>query len=81
MRMNKNDFENKIKVSSLVKLFELGKVSAGTAALRLGSWHTKHFSINETGYLKTQIHPHLFHRIWQMNNDNPNNLWQDSIYH
>jgi predicted HTH domain antitoxin len=32
MRMNKNDFENEMKVSSLVKLFELGKVSSGTAA-------------------------------------------------
>jgi len=32
MRMNKNDFENEMKVSFLVKLFELGKVSSGTAA-------------------------------------------------
>jgi len=32
MRMNKNDFENEMKVSSLIKLFELGKVSSGTAA-------------------------------------------------
>ncbi len=32
MRMNKNDFGKEIKVSALVKLFELGKVSSGTAA-------------------------------------------------
>lgn len=32
MRMNKNDFEKEIKISGLVKLFELGKVSSGTAA-------------------------------------------------
>lgn len=32
MRMNKHDFENEMKVSSLIKLFELGKVSSGTAA-------------------------------------------------
>ena len=58
--------------------------------LSLGSWHTKQscswqtkqFSIHlrETGYLKSQIHPHLFHKISRMNNDIPNNLWQDSTY-
>ena len=32
MRMSKDDFGNEIKISSLVKLFELGKVSSGTAA-------------------------------------------------
>lgn len=32
MRMNADDFEKEIKTSSLVKLFELGKVSSGTAA-------------------------------------------------
>ena len=32
MRMNKNDFEREIKITSLVKLFELGKISSGTAA-------------------------------------------------
>lgn len=32
MRMNKKDFGKEIKVSALVKLFELGKVSSGTAA-------------------------------------------------
>ena len=26
-------------------------------------WQTKHTSIHETGFLKTQIHPHLFHKI------------------
>lgn len=35
MRMNKVDFENEIKVSGLVKLFELGKVSSGIAAKAL----------------------------------------------
>lgn len=32
MRMNKEDFEQEVKISALVKLFELGKVSSGTAA-------------------------------------------------
>ena len=32
MRMSEVDFENEIKVSGLVKLFELGKVSSGIAA-------------------------------------------------
>lgn len=36
MRMNKQDFEREIKVSALVKLFELGKVSSGIAAKVLG---------------------------------------------
>lgn len=35
MRMSEDDFENEIKVSSLVKLFELGKVSTGIAAKAL----------------------------------------------
>lgn len=32
MRMNRRDFGEEMKVSALVKLFELGKVSSGTAA-------------------------------------------------
>jgi len=32
MRLNKGDFEKEIKTSSLVKMFELGKVSSGIAA-------------------------------------------------
>lgn len=32
MRMNKNDFGQEIKISALVKLFELGKISSGIAA-------------------------------------------------
>ena len=40
----------------------------------------EHFYIHKTGYLKIQIHPRLFHKISQMNNNNPNNLWQDSTY-
>ena len=32
MRMNRDDFEKQMKESSLVKLFEIGKVSSGTAA-------------------------------------------------
>lgn len=32
MRLNKADFGKEIKISALVKLFELGKVSSGTAA-------------------------------------------------
>lgn len=32
MRMNRSDFGKEMKVSALVKLFELGKVSSGTAA-------------------------------------------------
>lgn len=32
MRMNREDFGKQMKESSLVKLFEIGKVSSGTAA-------------------------------------------------
>jgi predicted HTH domain antitoxin len=32
MRMNKSEFGREIKISALVKLFELGKISSGTAA-------------------------------------------------
>ncbi len=32
MRMNKQEFGKEIKISALVKLFELGKISSGTAA-------------------------------------------------
>ena len=32
MRMNKSDFKEEIKISALVKLFELGKISSGTAS-------------------------------------------------
>ena len=32
MRMNKSEFGKEIKISGLVKLFELGKISSGTAA-------------------------------------------------
>ena len=32
MRMNKSEFGKEIKVSGLVKLFELGKISSGTAS-------------------------------------------------
>ncbi len=36
LRLNGKDFESEIKTSSLVKLFELGKVSSGVAARVLG---------------------------------------------
>jgi len=32
MRLNKEDFGKKVKLSSLIKLFELGKVSSGIAS-------------------------------------------------
>jgi predicted HTH domain antitoxin len=32
MRMSKSEFEREIKISGLVKLFELGKISSGTAS-------------------------------------------------
>lgn len=32
MRMNKSEFEKEIKISGLIKLFELGKISSGTAS-------------------------------------------------
>lgn len=32
MRLSKDDFGKEIKVSALVKLFELGRISSGTAA-------------------------------------------------
>ncbi len=36
LRLSGKDFESEIKTSSLVKLFELGKVSSGVAAKVLG---------------------------------------------
>jgi predicted HTH domain antitoxin len=36
LRLSGKDFENEMKSSSLVKLFELGKVSSGVAARVLG---------------------------------------------
>lgn len=36
LRLNAKDFEHEIKTSSLVKLFELGKISSGVAARVLG---------------------------------------------
>ena len=36
LRLSTKDFEYEIKTSSLVKLFELGKVSSGVAARVLG---------------------------------------------
>ena len=36
LRLSGKDFENEMKTSSLVKLFEMGKVSSGTAAKVLG---------------------------------------------
>ncbi len=36
LRMKKKDFQSEMKVSSLVKLFEIGRVSSGTAARVLG---------------------------------------------
>lgn len=36
LRMKGRDFENEMKITSLVKLYELGKLSSGTAAKVLG---------------------------------------------
>ena len=36
LKLQGKDFENEIKTSSLVKLYELGKISSGTAAKVLG---------------------------------------------
>lgn len=36
LRLRGKEFENEMKINSLVKLFELGKVSSGTAAKVLG---------------------------------------------
>ena len=36
LRLSGKDFEDEMKISSLVKLFELGKVSSGIAAKVLG---------------------------------------------
>lgn len=36
MRMSNEDFKREIKISALVKLFEIGKVSSATAAKALG---------------------------------------------
>ena len=36
LKMSLKDFENEMKMSALAKLFELGKVSSGTAAKVMG---------------------------------------------
>lgn len=36
LRLRGKDFENEMKTSSLIKLFEIGRVSSGTAAKVLG---------------------------------------------
>ncbi len=36
LRLQRKDFENEMKACSMVKLFELGKISSGTAARVLG---------------------------------------------
>ena len=36
LRLSRKDFESEMKISSLVKLFELGRVSSGVAARVLG---------------------------------------------
>ncbi len=36
LRLNAVDFEREIKIISMIKLFEIGKVSSGTAANVLG---------------------------------------------
>lgn len=36
LKLNEKDFEIEMKISSLVKLYELGKISSGTAAQVLG---------------------------------------------
>jgi predicted HTH domain antitoxin len=36
LKLNLKDFETEMKMSSLAKLFELGKISSGTAAKVLG---------------------------------------------
>jgi predicted HTH domain antitoxin len=40
LKLSEKEFETEIKASSLVKLFELGKVSSGTAAKVLGITRT-----------------------------------------
>lgn len=35
LRLKKKDFQSEMKLSSLVKLFEIGKISSGTAARAL----------------------------------------------
>lgn len=36
LKLSEKEFEKEIKMSSMVKLFELGKISSGTAAKVLG---------------------------------------------
>lgn len=36
LKLSEEEFEKEIKMSSMVKLFELGKISSGTAAKVLG---------------------------------------------
>lgn len=57
MRMNKDDFGKEIKISALVKLFELGKVSSGTAARVLRITRVEFLELLEkykVGFLETK---------------------------
>ena len=58
LKMRKQEFEREIKIISLVKLYELGKISSGMAAKILGIsrpdfltilslYNTSYFSISE----------------------------------
>lgn len=47
LRMKGKDFEDEIKTSSMVKLFEMGKLSSGTAARVLGLTRLDFFELLE----------------------------------
>ncbi|MFO7657505.1 MAG: UPF0175 family protein [Bacteroidales bacterium] len=65
LKMNEKEFEKEIRMSSLVKLFELGKISSGTAAKVLG--------ISRVDFLESasryQVSPFGYSTIAEIDND------------
>ncbi|MBN2612885.1 MAG: UPF0175 family protein [Bacteroidales bacterium] len=63
--MNEKEFVNEIRMSSLVKLFELGKISSGTASKVLG--------ISRVDFLESvsryQVSPFGYSTIAEIDND------------
>lgn len=65
MKLSVHDFEKEIKISSMVKLYELGRVSSGIAANVLGLSRLDFLEI--VGQYKVSIID--FHDIDELNND------------
>ncbi len=65
LKLGDNEFENEIKTISIIKLYELGKISSGTASKILG--------INRVDFIekigKYQVFVFNFHNENELNED------------